>query len=47
MTGEWRELRNEEINDLYCSSNIVRMIHSKIRWPEHVAWGRGGAYSGF
>ena len=24
LTGEWRKLHNEELNDLYCSSNIVR-----------------------
>jgi len=26
VAGEWRELYNEELNDLYCSSNIVRVI---------------------
>jgi hypothetical protein len=29
VTGEWRKLRNEELNDLYCSRNIVRMIKSR------------------
>jgi len=27
VTGEWRKLYNEELNDLYCSSNIVRVIN--------------------
>jgi len=38
VTGEWRKLHNEELNDLYCSSNIVRVIKSRrIRWAGHVA----------
>ena len=29
VTGEWRKLHKEEPNDLYCSSNIVRVIKSR------------------
>jgi len=37
VTGEWRKLHNEELNDLYCSPNIVWVIKSRMRWVGHVA----------
>ena len=38
VTGKWRRLHNEELNDLYSSPNIVWVIKSKrMRWAGHVA----------
>jgi len=47
VTGEWRKLHNEELNVVYFSTNIVRVIKSRrMRWVGHVArmGERRGAY---
>ena len=48
VTGEWRKLNIEGLNDLYSSSNMVRMIKSsRLRWTGHVErMGRGEAFTG-
>ena len=51
VTGEWRRLHNEELNDLYSSPNIVRVIKSRRKdglgmwrvWARRVCvYGLGG-----
>jgi len=38
ITGEWRRLHDEELNDLYSSPNIVRVTKSRrTRWAGHMA----------
>jgi len=40
VTGGWRKLHSEELNDRYCSPNIVNIVlvmKSRIRWAGHVA----------
>jgi hypothetical protein len=44
VTGEWRKLHDEELYDLYCSSNIIQESKSRMRWTGHVA--RMGERSG-
>jgi hypothetical protein len=48
VTGDWRKLHNEELHNLYSSSNIIRMIKSRrMKWAGHVArMGRRGMYIG-
>jgi hypothetical protein len=38
VTGEWKKLHNDVLNDLYSSPNIVRTIKSRrMRWAGHAA----------
>jgi hypothetical protein len=37
VTGEWKKLHNEELNDGYCSPSIVHVIKLRMKWAGHVA----------
>jgi hypothetical protein len=38
VTGNWKLLHNKQLNDLYCSPNVIRLVISRrMRWAGHVA----------
>jgi hypothetical protein len=49
VTGEWRKLHNEELNDLYSVHPFFRVIKPRrVKWVRHGAlWGRGEVYTEF
>ena len=49
VKGEWRKLRNEELYNLISSTNVTRVIKSRMRWARHMAriGDRRAAYRGW
>jgi hypothetical protein len=49
VTREWRRLRNEELNAVYSSSNIIWVIKStRMRWAGHIPrMGKSEMHTGF
>jgi hypothetical protein len=49
VTGVWRKLHNAELQILYSSPTLIRLIKSrKMRWAGHVArMGRRGIHIGY
>ena len=49
VTGKWRKLHKEELNDLHSSSNVIRVVKSRIKsWVGHVERiERGRVHTGF
>jgi hypothetical protein len=37
VTGEWRKLHNEKLNNLYSLPNTMRVVKSRMRWAGYVA----------
>jgi hypothetical protein len=41
VKGEWKELHSDELYDLYCTPNVIRVIK-----PRRMRWGACSAYGG-